>query len=191
VILPVGEDPPRSTAVSRIVPPEVGAADPFVDSANIPGTAAVATGCAAPVTSGTTVVGAGPVEGTIAGAGQFAIVRLVEPELALPSRVSARVHDDDAVATPLPLGTGTVSEDVLPANDVVPWITRVAPLAGLNTISHAGLFSPPFPLPDALKLAQSKVTDPQVAVAVTACAAALAAKIATIATASGMMRRER
>jgi hypothetical protein len=173
------------------VPPEVGAADPFVDSANIPGTAAVATGCAAPVTSGTTVVGAGPVEGTIAGAGQFAIVRLVEPELALPSRVSARVHDDDAVATPLPLGTGTVSEDVLPANDVVPWITRVAPLAGLNTISHAGLFSPPFPLPDALKLAQSKVTDPQVAVAVTACAAALAAKIATIATASGMMRRER
>jgi hypothetical protein len=61
----------------------------------------------------------------------------------------------------------------------------------LNTISHAGLFSPPFPLPDALKLVQSKVTAPQVAVAVTVCAAALAAKIATIATASGMMRRER
>jgi hypothetical protein len=119
VILPVGEDPPLSTAVSRIVPPEVGAADPLVDSANLPGRLGVATGCAAPVTSVTTVVGAGPVEGAMAGAGQFAIVRLVEPEPDLPSRVSAGVHDDDAVATPLPLGTGIVSDDALSANDVV------------------------------------------------------------------------
>jgi hypothetical protein len=133
----------------------------------------------------------GAVAGAGAGAGQSAIVRLDEPELELPSRVSAAVHDDDAVTAPLLLGIGTVSVDVLPGNDVVPWITRGAPLAGVNTISHAGLFSPPFPFPDALKIAQSKVTDPQVAVAVTVCAAALAAKIASIAIVSEMTCRER
>jgi hypothetical protein len=159
--------------------------------AKIPGEVAVATGCAAPVTSVTTVTGAGDVGVAIAGAGQFAIVRLDDPESELPSRVSAEVHDDDAVAAPFPLGIGTVSDDVLPANDAVPWITSGAPLAGVNTIFHAGVFSPPFPFPDAPKYVQSKVTDPQVAVAVTVCAAALAAKIASIAIASGMTRRER
>jgi hypothetical protein len=196
-MVPVGEDPPLSTAVSRTVLADVGATDPFVDSANFPGAAAVATGCAAPTTSVTAGAGAGAgagaatVAGAIAGAGQFAIVRLVEPELELPSRVSAAVHDDDAVATPSPLGTGIVSEDVLPANDAVPCTVTGVPLAGLNTIVHAGVFSPPFPLPDALKIAQLKVTDPQVAVAVTVCAAAVAAKIASIAIASGMAGSER
>jgi len=66
------------------------------------------------------------------------------PELELPSRVSAEVHDDEAVTTPSLLGIGTVSADVLPANDVVPWITKGAPLTGLNTITHAGVFSPRF-----------------------------------------------
>ena len=61
----------------------------------------------------------------------------------------------------------------------------------MNTIAHAGVFSPPFPLPDALKIAQLKVTDPQVAVAATVCAAALAAKIASIAIASGRVCRQR
>jgi hypothetical protein len=84
-------------------------------------------------------------------------------------------------------------------------MTRVAPLAGVNTISHAGMFSPPFPLPDALKLAQSKVADPHVpvaatvlvavavavAVAVTVGAPPLPAKIASIAIASGMAGSER
>jgi hypothetical protein len=143
------------------------------------------------MTSVTTVVGAGPVTGAGAGAGaggaQFAIVRLEDPELALPSRVCAEVHDDDAVAVPSPLGIGTVSEDVLPAKDVAPWITRGAPLAGVNTIFHVGVLRPPFPLPDALKMAQLKVTEPQVAVAATVCAVALAAKITTIATASRAM----
>jgi hypothetical protein len=133
----------------------------------------------------------GAVAAAVAGAGQFAIVRLDEPELELPSRVSAEVHDDDAVTAPLLLGIETVSVDVLPGNDVVPWITRGAPLAGVNTISHAGVFSPPLPFPDALKIAQLKVTDPQVAVALTVCAAALAAKIASIAIVSEMMCRER
>jgi hypothetical protein len=50
-------------------------------------------------------------------------VRLVDPELELPSRVSAEVHDEDALTAPSPLGIGTVSDDVLPGNDVVPWIT--------------------------------------------------------------------
>jgi hypothetical protein len=195
VILPVGEDPPASFAVSRIALPDVGAADAFVDNTNTPGVLAVATGCAAPITSVTTVVGAGAGAGAVAGAGagQFAIVRLVDPELELRSRVSAEVHDEDAFMAPSPLRIGTVSDDVFPGNDVVPWITRGAPLAGVNTISHAGAFSPASPVPDALKSAQSKVTDPQVAVAVTVCvcAAALAAKIASIARASPMARRER
>jgi hypothetical protein len=139
----------------------------------------------------TTVTGAGVVGGAGVTAAQFAIVRLEDPELALPSRVCAEVHDDDAVATPSPLGIGTVSEDVLPAKDVAPWITRGAPLAGVNTIFHDGVLRPPFPLADELKYAQSKVTEPQVAVAATVCAAALAAKIASIAIASGTTCRER
>jgi hypothetical protein len=132
-------------------------------------------------------VGAGVVAGAVAGAAQFAIVRLEDPELALPSRVCAEVQADDAVATPSPLGIGTVSEEVLPANDVVPWITSGAPLVGVKTIFHVGVLRPPFPLPYALKMAQLKVTEPQVAVAATVCAAALAAKTATIATASRTM----
>jgi hypothetical protein len=128
------------------------------------------------------------------------IVRFVDNGgLELPSRVSVEVQDDDGVAMPLTAGTATVSEDVLSGNDVVPRIRRGAPLAGLNTTAHAGEFSPPFLLPDALKLAQSKVTDPQVAIAVTVSgpalgpgwAATLAAKIASSVMASGMTRGER
>jgi hypothetical protein len=125
------------------------------------------------------------------GALQFAIVRLVDPEFELPSRVSPEDHDDDAVTTPSPLGIATVNEDVLPANDAVPCVVVLAPLVGLNTITHAGVFRPPFPLPDELKYVQSRVTDPQVEVAVIVCAAALAAEIASTATASRITCRER
>jgi hypothetical protein len=176
--------------------PDVAAADPFVDSASVPGRFGVETGWSGETDSATVagavaVTGAGAGTGAMTGAAQPTIVRFDDPELELPSRVSAEVHDDDAVATPSPLGIGTVSEDVLPGNDAVPCIVVVAPLVGLKTITHAGVFSPPLPLPDALKYDQSNVTDPQVAVAVTVCAAALAAKIASIAIASGMTRRER
>jgi hypothetical protein len=110
--------------------------------------------------------------------------------LTSPSRVCAEVHDEDAVATPSPLGIGTVSEEALPANDAAPWIMSGAPLVGVKAIFHVGVLSPPFPLADELKSAQSKVTEPQLAVAVTVCAAALAAKIASIAIASGTTCRE-
>jgi hypothetical protein len=120
-------------------------------------------------------------------AGQSAIMRVVDPELELPSRVSAEDQDDDAVTTPSSPGVATVSEDVLPANDAMPCSVVVEPLVGLNTIVHAGVFRPPFPFPDELKSAQSKVTDSQVAVALTVCAAALAAEIASVAAASKMM----
>ena len=129
---------------------------------------AIATGCtgatdSVTVTGAGAIAGAGAVTGVGAGTGasdlpepgaaeaQFAIVRFDDPEFELPSRVSAEVHDDDAAATPSPLGIGTVCEDVLPANDAVPWIRRGAPLAGVNTTFHAGVFRPPFPFPDALK----------------------------------------
>jgi hypothetical protein len=118
-------------------------------------------------------------------------VRLFDHELELPSRVSAEDHHDDAVTVPLPLGIATVSEDELPANDATPCIVAAEPLAGLNTISHRGVFSPPLPRPVELKLIHLKVTDLQVVVALTVCACALAAKIATNPTASKMMLRER
>jgi hypothetical protein len=120
---------------------------------------------------------------------------LVDPEPELLPRVSAEVQDDDAVTMPALLGSGTVSEDVLPGNDVVPRIRRGAPRVGLNRTIHAGVFSPPFPLPDALKSDQSKITDPQVAVAVpvavTVCDDPLATKITSTAITSGMTCRER
>jgi hypothetical protein len=114
-------------------------------------------------------------------------VSVVDPELELPSRVSVGVQADDAVTTPLPRGIATVSEDVLPGKDVVPRSVVLEPLVGVNTITHAGAFKPPLPLPDELKSPQLKVTDPQVAVAATVCASALAAVIASTASASGTM----
>jgi hypothetical protein len=118
-------------------------------------------------------------------------VRLVDPELELPLRVSAEDHDDDAVTTPSPLGIGTASENVLPGNDAMPCNVVIGPAVGLNMIVHSGVFSPPFPLPYELKGTQSKVTDPQVAVAVTMHADALAAKTASVVPASANAWRER
>jgi hypothetical protein len=150
------------------------------------------TGCTGP-TDCCTVTGAVAVAlaGVTAGLGQSAMLMIVDAELELPSRVCAAVHDDDAFAVPSPVGIATVSENVLPGNDALPRIMRPAPLGGSNTTTHAGAFHLAFPCPDALKAAQSKVTDPQVAVAVTVSAPALAAKIASIAIASGMTHRER
>jgi hypothetical protein len=134
---------------------------------------------------------AGAGAGGVTGAGQLAIGSVVDAELELPSRVWAEDHHVDIVATPLLLGTATVCENVLPANAAVPCITTVEPPVGCNVIVHCGVFSPPLPFPVALKIDQSMVTDPQVAVAVAVCACALAAKIASIVSASGMTRRER
>jgi hypothetical protein len=88
------------------------------------------------------------------------------------------------VTTPLPLGIGTVSEDVLPANDTAPLIVVGEPLVGLNTIAQTGVLRPPFPFPVGLKSAQLKVTDAHFALATTVCAAALAAEIASMASAT-------
>jgi hypothetical protein len=189
VIVPVGEDPPLNTAVSRIAPPGVADAD-LVDSRTVAGgTAGVggARGLCGVAGGG----GAGGGGGSTGATGQFAIVNVLDPELELPSRVCAEVHDDDAVTTPLPLGIATVSENELPANDATPCSVVVEPPLGLNAITHGGVFSPPLPFPDELKLVQSKVTDLHVAVAVTVCACALAAKIASNAPESAMMLRDR
>jgi hypothetical protein len=182
--------------MSRIAPPSVAAADARVDSANVSGTGGAvlvcATGLAGVALGGNVAGGVGTGGGGGGGAsGQSAIVRVSVPELELPSRVSDEDHDDDAVATPLPLGIATVSENELPANDAPPCFVAVGPAVGLNTITHCGVLSPPLPLPEELKSDQSKVTDLQVAVAVTMCACALAAKNASNTTASGMMLRER
>jgi hypothetical protein len=121
----------------------------------------------------------------------LAIVRVLDAELELPSRVWAADHHVDIVATPLLLGMAIVCEYVLPANDAVPCITTVEPTVGCKVIVHCGVFSPPLPLPVAAKSDQSMVTEPQVVVAVAVCACALAAKIASIVRASGMTHRER
>ncbi len=171
MIVPVGEDPPVSTAASRIAPPGVAADDPLVDSASVAATTGVggATGfgAAAAVTAvgvaGVAgVTGAGTVAGRagvtaaggVTGTAQSAIVRLVDPESEPPSRVSAEDHDEDAVTTPLPLGIGTASENELPGNDAMPCNVVTGPTVGLNTITHSGVFSPPFPFPYELKGAQ-------------------------------------
>jgi hypothetical protein len=208
--VPVGEVPPLTRAVSRIVPPSFAAEepllesafaeDPVVESVNAPGRWGTALGCATGLAGvsrgggstagGSSTTGGGSTAGG-GSTGQFAIVSLSVPELEVPSRVCAEDHDDDAVTAPSPLGIATVSEDELPANDARPCILVMEPPAGWKTIAHSGVLRPLLPLPEELKYAQSNVTDLQVAVAVTVCACALAAKTASNTKARGMMLRER
>jgi hypothetical protein len=181
VIVPVGDEPPLSTAVSWIDPPSATSADAEVASAGV--ALAVADGPAGGVTGG--VAG---------GGGQLAIVRFLAHEAEWPSRVWAAVHDDEAAATPLPDGSVTVSECELPVKETWPVSVvgvaaaaaaarAAAAAAGVKTIFQVGVLRPPLPFPDDANDVQWKVTEVHVAVAATVCAWAPAANTADSTTA--------
>lgn len=77
------------------------------------------------------------------------IVRFFDHEAEWPSRVCAGVHQDEAAATPLPVGTVTVSEYELPVNEAWPLRLVAAPAAvGVYTTFQSGVLRPPLPFPD-------------------------------------------
>jgi hypothetical protein len=153
--VPLGDNPPLNTAVSRITPPRV-VADAFVDTVKGGETGPVTGGedrkfggvtGADGVTGAGGFTGGGGSTGGGGATGQLAIVRLSVPELELPSRVWEEVHAEDAVTVPLSLAIGTVSENELPGKDANPCVVVGVPPVGRNTTVHSGVLSPPLPLP--------------------------------------------
>ena len=125
MIVPVGEEPPLSVAVSWIAPPSATPGDAVVESVGV----------------GAGRRGGGGPGGGRGRYGQFAIVRCFENEPWWPSRVSFDVQDDVTTTLPLPAGIGSVCEkESREGRPCRSCVVAAPPPAGVNTIFQLGVF---------------------------------------------------